>query len=319
MTKSRFTSEEVIAAYQETGSVWKAAKKLGLAGQTVHERLKALGYKLAGSEWSNEEIAELTEMVGHLTTAQIAHRLGRPYNGVALKISRLGIGIGPGGRVPEPLKASKAQKYVKAKIAEYKAEMESLGMKPTPYAKSKGLSVETLIKSFQVYHPEWYEAYAESYASGPKKKCPYCEKEFWPVTAKQKFCTRKCGTESRADLGYFGGRRRETVGLAEKTCQLCGKYTVKGLSSHHMKGKENDPDNEYLIALCFGCHQIVTILGGRSFAGTQEVWESLIQLVLIRKNGHKPDMAGYYVYVEIEPITEQQAFEDLEELGIQIE
>jgi hypothetical protein len=306
MTRSRFTSEEVITAYQETGSVWKAGKKLGIGGQTVHERLTALGYKLAASSWTNEELDELKNLVGHLSTAEIAHRLGRPYNGVAIKISRLGIGIGSGGRAPKKLKASKGQNYIKAKIVEYKDEMESLNMRPTPYAKMKGLKPETLITSLQVYHPEWYEAYSEKYASHPKRNCTYCSKEFWPVNGKQSFCTRKCSDDSRVDQSYFGGRRRETIGLAEKKCQLCGRENIKGLSSHHMKGKENDPDNDYLIALCPGCHQIVTILGGRNFAATPEIWEALIQLVLIRKNGHNPDAKGFYVYVEIDSLNDDE-------------
>jgi hypothetical protein len=71
-----------------------------------------------------------------------------------------------------------------------------------------------------------------------------------------------------------------------------------------MIGKENDPNNDWLIALCPGCHQIVTILGGRNFAGTPEVWESLIQLVLIRKNGADADFRGIFCSVEIEPITD---------------
>jgi molybdenum-dependent DNA-binding transcriptional regulator ModE len=41
----KHTVEELIEAYKETGSVWKAGKKLGIPGQSVHSRLSALGYK----------------------------------------------------------------------------------------------------------------------------------------------------------------------------------------------------------------------------------------------------------------------------------
>jgi pterin-4a-carbinolamine dehydratase len=70
-----------------------------------------------------------------------------------------------------------------------------------------------------------------------------------------------------------------------------------------MLGKENDPDNNHLIALCSGCHHIVTIVSGRKFAATPEAWEVLIQLVIFRKNGHNPDFRGVYTTVEIDMIT----------------
>lgn len=43
MNTKKATDEQVIAAYRETGSCWKAAEKLGMGGQTVHERLVRLG------------------------------------------------------------------------------------------------------------------------------------------------------------------------------------------------------------------------------------------------------------------------------------
>ena len=51
-----------------------------------------MGHKLPGSEWTEAEIEELKNLASQMTIAQIANRLGRPYNGVALKISRLGLG-----------------------------------------------------------------------------------------------------------------------------------------------------------------------------------------------------------------------------------
>src|SRR6266571_198333 len=54
----RATDEQIVAAYRITGSVWKAAKRLGLAGQSVHERLRRLGYPMAHQEWSEEELKE---------------------------------------------------------------------------------------------------------------------------------------------------------------------------------------------------------------------------------------------------------------------
>lgn len=299
------SNQEIIDAYLETGSVWRAGKKLGMAGQTVHEKLIAMGHKLPGSEWTEEEITELKSLVDSLTIAQIANRLGRPYNGVALKISRLGLGQRFGNK--QKKKIPRTGQYTKTKIDEYIAELNSLDVKVTAYSKMKGLKLEALVTAIQKFNPAWYEAYCERYAVKPKTKCPYCETEFWPLSHKQVNCSRRCSDQARVDYSYFGGKRRETIGLLEGVCQLCGQHKPDGLSSHHMLGKENDPDNNHLIALCSGCHNIVTILGGRRFVATPEAWEVLIQLVVTRKNGHNPDFVGVYTTVDVDLITTQNA------------
>lgn len=299
----RKSIEEVVEAYQQTGSVWKAGKLLGMAGQTVHEKLKAIGYKLASSEWSDEEVEELKNLVDKLTIAQIANRLGRPYNGVAMKISRLGIGQRFGNN--QKKKIPRTGQYTKANITKYISEIDEQSVKVTSYARSNSLEIESLVNAIQKFYPNWYENYSKTYAVKPKQPCPYCEKQFFPLSHKQIYCNRQCANHARVDASYFGGRRRETIGLLEGVCQLCGQQGVKGLSSHHIKGKENDPDNEHLIALCQGCHHIVTLVSGRRFAATVESWEVLIQLVLMRKNGHDPDFQGVYTSVDIETITSQ--------------
>lgn len=304
------TSQEIIDAYKETGSVWKAGKKLGIPGQTVHSRLKALNYQLAQSRWTAEELSELKELAHHYTIAEIASKLGRPYNGVALKLSRLGMvrRIGGTNRIQ---KLPRKTTWNLASVKGYIAEISDMGITVNKYSKLKNLPLEMLVRSIQTHQPEWWEQYAAKNAKKPKTQCPYCKSDFWPMSGKQMYCNRKCAAEARVDNGYFGGRRRETIGLAEGICQLCSRQNVKGLSSHHMIGKENDPENEYLIALCPGCHQIVTILGGRNFAGTPEVWESLIQLAMIRKMGHQKEMGAVFCSVEIEIIPKSK-LEDYE-------
>lgn len=295
------SNQEIIDAYLATGSVWKAGKQLGLAGQTVHERLKALGHKLPGSEWTEEEIAELTALANEMTIAQIANRLGRPYNGVALKISRLGLGQRFGNK--QKKKIPRTGEYTKAKVQEYIKELDESGTKVTKFSKQKGLGIESLVNAIQRFDPDWYDRYCEANAVKPKTACPYCEVEFWPLSHKQIYCNRDCANKARVDNSYFGGKRRETIGLLEGICQLCGQHTPKGLSSHHMLGKENDPENEHLIALCQGCHNIVTMLGGRRFVATEEAWEVLMQLVITRKNGHDANFRGVYTTVSIDMIT----------------
>lgn len=297
------SNKEIIDAYLATGSVWKAGKLLGMAGQTVHEKLKAIGYKLPGSDWTEEEVAELTELANQMTIAQIANRLGRPYNGVALKISRLGLGQRYGNK--QKKKIPRTGEYTKEKITKYLAEIDQSQVKVTKFSRQNSLNTDSLVYAIQRFYPEWYEKYCETNAVKPKTLCPYCEQEFWPLNAKQIYCNRKCADQARVDASYFGGKRRNTIGLLEGICQLCGAKEPKGLSSHHIKGKENDPENDFLIALCQGCHQIVTIVAGRRFAATPEAWEVLMQLVIMRKNGHDANFVGVYTDVNIEIITEE--------------
>jgi len=306
------TNEQIIEAYKKTGSVWKAGKEVGLSGQTVHERLRSIGYKLAASKWTEEELQELEKLANQMTIAQIANRLGRPYNGVAMKLSRLGFGDRFGNK--QKKKIPRTGQYTKPKITEYIEEIDTREVKVTKFAKENSLATENLVAAIQRLYPDWYESYAKKWAVKPETNCPYCEREFYPMSHKQIYCSRKCGNDSRIDESYFGGNRRQTIGLSEGICQMCGTKNPKGLSSHHMLGKENDPENAHLIALCQGCHHIVTIVAGRRFAATEEAWEVLIQLVLIRKNGHNKNFKGVFTAVEIDLITEenQHLYEDEE-------
>lgn len=298
----RFTNEQVIEAYKQTGSVWSAGKKLGMAGQSVYERLQKIGYPMANRHWTKEEYDELRKLKEqNLTITQIASRLGRPYAGVALKISRLGLGDHQGNRRIK--KIPRGQGYDKESLKGYMLDIDFGDDKITTFARKNGLDIETLAQAIERHFPEWWIEHRRSHSDLPERECPQCKREYIPFTNKQKYCSRQCGSDYRTDQSYFGGKRNNTIGLAEKICQLCGRQNIKGLSSHHVIGKENDPDNNYLIALCPGCHQIVTILGGRTFTGEPEVWEALIQLVMIRKKG---STGGVYAYVEIDVVDDPE-------------
>jgi len=301
---ARISNEEIIKAYRDTGSIWKAGKILGIGGQSVHYRLKNLGITLSNQAWSKEELDELAELAGHHTITEISSKLGRPYNGVAMKISRLGLGVRYGNN--QKRKPPRTEKYYKANVLAYIEELKNSDISLRQLAAKHNLSLEKLVRAFQTFDNEFWMQYTKDKAVLPLTNCPYCNSAFYPLSKKQIYCSRKCGDESRTDASYFGGRRRETVGLAERICQLCGRKNVKGLSSHHMIGKENDPDNEHLVALCPGCHQIVTLLGGRSFSGDPEVWEALIQLAMIRKLGHDSNIGGVYVSVDLEIISKDK-------------
>jgi len=81
-------------------------------------------------------------------------------------------------------------------------------------------------------------------------------------------------------MSYFGGRRMEAIGLREGVCQLCFGTFDKWLSAHHVLGKERDPENNALIALCRGCHDMVTNLSARSWVERSESVTELVALAL---------------------------------------
>lgn len=276
------TDEEIVAAYRQTGSVWSAGKSLGMAGQSVHERLRAIGHPLARRTWTAAEQAELEALVANgLPLAEIAHRLGRTYAGVACRAS----GSGLRSVAKRVKKIPRGAGYDKASTDRHLRALEQSGAKITRYARANALDIDTLVTACQRHYPDRWRTYTETHSPIPKKTCTYCRAEFVPANGKQTYCTRDCSNQARADRNYFGGNRRNTIGLAEHTCQLCGRTDAKGLSSHHVLGKQNDQLNEFLVALCPGCHQIVSHLGGRAFVDDPRAWEALIALAWTRRHG----------------------------------
>ena len=58
--KKKASDEEIISAYQETGSLWAAAKMLGMCGQSVHERMHKMGHPPTGmNPWSEDDLRYL--------------------------------------------------------------------------------------------------------------------------------------------------------------------------------------------------------------------------------------------------------------------
>lgn len=79
-------------------------------------------------------------------------------------------------------------------------------------------------------------------------------------------------------MSYFGGRRMEAEGLADGICQLCNQKCDKWLSAHHVLGRENDPNHEALIALCRGCHDVLTRLAARPWVENPDSVSNVIAL-----------------------------------------
>lgn len=307
---AKASTEEIVAAYRETGSVWKAAKRLGMAGQSVHERLVAVGFPLISRKWTEEEVEELRRLVEALVPlGEISRRLGRPYAGAACKASELGIRSAP----QRERKVPRGAGYDKATMKKHIVALWRFDGTITQFCRAQGLQIEPFVQAFQRCYPDAWRDYVGTHAVGPRKTCPYCEDEFLPMSARQQFCTGKCAADSRQDARYFGGNRRNTVGLRAGVCQLCGGQRSKGLSSHHVLGKENDPQNEVLIALCQGCHQLVGLLGARKFVADPAAWEALISLAWLRQRGTSLKR-GEALHVTVDIDVSEWSEDELEEL-----
>jgi len=270
--------------------------------------LKRIGHPLYREGWTADETEELKRLAPECTIGEIARRLGRSYAGVASRISNLGIGVRFGNRQRIALKRGSG--LTKAITGQHLKELGNWNGSIRQFCLQRGLYVDTFIKALQTHHPEGWDAYVKSHSNLEMKTCPQCKQSFLPMNAKQQTCSRRCSTNRRVDLQYFGGKRSFAIGMEEGVCQLCEKEKSR-LAAHHMFGKEHDPDNEYMIALCNGCHRLVGALGVRADILSSAFWENLIGLAVIRKLGHRRPL-GFYVCVEIEELTQEDVDADAE-------
>lgn len=290
------TTEEIVAAYTATGSVWAAGKRLGICGQSVHERLVAVGHRLQSTRWTTAEIDEMTALhAAGVSMGEVARRLGRPYGGTAVKAGELGLRFQ--GNRPRAREATPPA-FTSADAERHMSALESSTASVTQYARAAGLRLEGLVQACERHTHERWSAYIAARSMIPERQCLYCGESFVPSSGKQRYHSRQCASTARADRDYFGGRRRETVGLDAGICQLC-EQPNELLSSHHVLGKENDPESAMLIALCRGCHQLVGHLAGRPFINDPDALEALIQLAWIRHNGSK-DLGGTELWVHVD-------------------
>lgn len=181
---------------------------------------------------------------------------------------------------PPPPKPIRKRGYTKTDVARIIQEIGNQSL--TAYAKANNLNLDLLKQALAQHAPLWW---ASETKTDTRLTCPNCQREFY-AKPNQKYCSTRCGNQHRVNLEYFGGDRSQTIGLVEETCQLCGRSQIAGLSSHHVLGKENDPNNTFLVALCRGCHQVVTLLGSRNFGDAE--WAGLISLSILRKTGTCP-------------------------------
>lgn len=317
MKKRRITNEEIIAAYKDTGSVWRAGERLGLSGQTVHGRLTSIGFKV-GNRWTDEDVEKLRELAKTMTMPRLADALGRSYAGIACKLGEIGVKAQKEYE-RKPTKQTDAE--IESETAKHIEAIEAYTGHVTTYCRQQGMNIETFVRRVEKFFPEWWKVYRETHSDIAPRKCEGCPEYFTPFSHKQTFCTRRCRDEHKVNVGYFGGRRADALGFHQKLCVLCHEEKPS-MSVHHTIGKENDPGNEGLVLLCNGCHQIVGHLGGRNYS--EEDWHNLVLLATLRRYGAEvaanPALRlNVHVearWVELSEQDLQEEAEELEEEGL---
>lgn len=183
-------------------------------------------------------------------------------------------------------KIPRGKGYDKAATLSHLKKMIKGGIFVTDYVKQAGLKLDTFMLAAGTHG--FPEINHHLVAGDPKliwQKCEQCEADYWPSRQGTRFCSNYCGGLYRKDQEYFGGRRSETKGLAEAVCQLCQRHVDRGLSSHHIYGKANDTANEFLLALCSGCHSVVSDLALKKWIGDTDIVAKLIWLANTQRNG----------------------------------
>jgi hypothetical protein len=238
--------------------------------------------------WTDDELERLKTLVSEGSLiVEISRCINRSFSSVLYKISSLNLFL-PRGK-PRKKVLPRGAGYDKISTGKKLKLLSSFDGSLTLFAKSHGLSAENLALALQTHFPTEWDNLLRSSDVGERKNCEYCTDLFFSSHGNQRFCSPQCGSESRADASYFGGKRRTTVGWKDQRCQVCGRSNIKGITPHHVLGKENDPDDKFLVALCRGCHQIVTLLAGKTknFVDSSLSWESLISLVWLRRHGEE--------------------------------
>ena len=87
----KVSDQEVIDAYRNHGSVWKASKHLGICGQSISERLRRLGFDNSRN-WTQEELDLLCEMYKRQrpNLDELAAILGRNKTNICRKARQFG-------------------------------------------------------------------------------------------------------------------------------------------------------------------------------------------------------------------------------------
>lgn len=131
--------DKIIAAYEQTGSVYKAGKLLGIHGSSLHERLQRAGHPIANNRFRPDEIErirrEYESAALDYRLDELAKAMGRTKTGIC-RIAGL-LGMTDMCRKMPARKVLESSARAKAMIARNGHPRGALGMKHTD--KTKGI------------------------------------------------------------------------------------------------------------------------------------------------------------------------------------
>lgn len=274
------------------GNLWHTGKALGTTGGEVRRILVAGGFEIENeSVWTKEEMEFVHRMVAMqaMIASKIAEHVGRNPAAVLAVCNQV-----YERPIPEIVKLKKVpygKGYTKRNAAIRIAELAAMpGLCVLQYAKQKELDAKALLNSFKAYYPERMASIESNLFNVKFSICAYCGVEYADNAKRPSaFCSTTCNRKSKVDAEYFGGKRKNTLGVAEKTCQVCGaKHSA--LQVHHIIRKGNDQGNDYMIAICPGCHSVVSRLAlHKKLSTNPEAVQALIALALAEMYGHELD------------------------------
>lgn len=261
-------------------------------------------WHVASLSWSVGEVSRLKELLSQgLELREIASELRRTYVGTVYKAAAV---LTLGERGGKPLKIPRSIGLSKREVHKLWEPLKSWDKKWAGFCRRHKIDAVLAASAFELYFGEMWLKEAERLGL-EKVPCPGCASMFFrPMVKGRETCSSRCAGRLRRDSEYFDGMRMNAVGMAEGVCQCCLEKPKSGLSAHHVIGKGNDPDNKLMVALCVGCHQLVTDLSLRGFLLDPEAWSRLIKLVLMRKEVQLEgfsEKASFGVGVSWEPLS----------------
>jgi len=261
-------------------------------------------WHIASLSWTSSEIKLLKSFLAEgLELDVIASKLGRTYLGTAHKAAAV---LTLGERGGKPLKVPRGKGLSKKETIKLWEAVKVWDKTWSGFCRLHKIDVVLAASAMDLYFPDEWPAEA-SRLGLEKASCRGCASFFYRSKVKGRAtCSNRCTGRIRRDSEYFDGMRMDAVGMAEGVCQVCMVKPKRGLSAHHVIGKGNDPENKLMVALCVGCHQLVTDLSLRGFLFDANAWVRLIKLVLMRKYINLEDFnknASFSIDVSWNPLS----------------